>query len=541
MNHAMLLDCTLRDGAYLIDKKFGRNAINGIVAGLMDSGVDLIEIGFLQNEGFGEGKTVYKNSKDAEEYVPSEKKDTLFTVLADYSRYSIDNLDDYTGKSFDAVRACFFKNERYDVIDFCKSIKAKGYKLFVQPVDILGYSDSELIEFINMINTLEPYCLSIVDTFGSMYIDDLQRVFSLIDHNLIGSCKIGFHSHNNMQMSSALSQEFVRMSFGKRKVVVDATLSGMGRGAGNTPLELIAQYMVTKYNYNYDMDAILDVIDGYMDNIRSKCVWGYDTNYFIAGTYSAHVNNIAYLKNKSSIRYKDIRYILNKIGAQPRKRYNYDLLDSTYMNYIDSDIDDSEVVVRLKSELGNRNILVIAPGKTATAEVDRIIEYKNKNNAIVITVNFMYDAVASDYMYFSNVKRYQYWKSDKKFDSVKKIVTSNITNKPEPNELVVSFVDLVKCGWECLDNSTILLLRLLDKLDVNSISIAGFDGYDIAKPNYAVEELELSNVRDTEKSILLNKEIREMLTDYIGLRKSNCKIKFITDSRFADITGDNNE
>ena len=250
MNHAMLLDCTLRDGAYLIDKKFGRNAINGIIAGLMDSGVDLIEIGFLQNEGFGEGKTVYKNSKDAEEYVPNDKKDTLFTVLADYSRYSIDNLDDYTGKSFDAVRACFFKKERYDVIDFCKSIKAKGYKLFVQPVDILGYSDSELIEFINMINTLEPYCLSIVDTFGSMYIDDLQRVFSLIDHNLIGSCKIGFHSHNNMQMSSALSQEFVRMSFGKRKVVVDATLSGMGRGAGNTPLELIAQYMVTKYNYN---------------------------------------------------------------------------------------------------------------------------------------------------------------------------------------------------------------------------------------------------------------------------------------------------
>lgn len=77
----------------------------------MDSGVDLIEIGFLQNEGFGEGKTVYKNSKDAEEYVPNDKKDTLFTVLADYSRYSIDNLDDYTGKSFDAVRACFFKKK----------------------------------------------------------------------------------------------------------------------------------------------------------------------------------------------------------------------------------------------------------------------------------------------------------------------------------------------------------------------------------------------------------------------------------------------
>lgn len=539
MNHAMLLDCTLRDGAYLIDKKFGDNAINGIIAGLMDSGIDLIEIGFLQNDGFGEGKTVYKDSKDAQEYVPVNKGNTLFTVLADYSRYSIENLDDYTGESFDAVRACFFKSERFEVIDFCKSIKKKGYKLFVQPVDILGYSDSELIEFINLINLIEPYCLSIVDTFGSMYIDDLQRVFSLIDHNLINSCKIGFHSHNNMQMSSALSQEFIRMSFGKRKVIVDATLSGMGRGSGNTPLELISQYMVTKYNYNYDIDAILDVIDGYMDNIRSRCEWGYDTNYFIAGAYSAHVNNIAYLKNKNSIRYKDIRYILNKIGAQPRKRYNYDLLDSTYMDYLKSSVDDSATIELLKSEFSKRNVLVIAPGRTAAIEVDKIIQYKNDSDAIVITVNFMYNLVHSDYMYFSNVMRYRYWKRDKSFDKVKRIVTSNITDKSSDNELVVSFVDLVKCGWEYMDNSMILLLRLLDKLDVNSIAIAGFDGYDVMSSNYAVEELELSNVKDAEKSILLNKEISEMLEDYIELRKSKCELKFITNSRFANIGGKN--
>ena len=52
MNHAKLLDCTLRDGAYLIDKKFGDNTIHGIINGLVKTGVDLIEIGFLQDDGF---------------------------------------------------------------------------------------------------------------------------------------------------------------------------------------------------------------------------------------------------------------------------------------------------------------------------------------------------------------------------------------------------------------------------------------------------------------------------------------------------------
>lgn len=537
MNHAMLLDCTLRDGAYLIDKKFGDTTIHGIINGLQKTGIDIIEIGFLQDDGFGEGKTVFKNSLDAEKFVPADKGDTLYAVLADFCRYSIENLDDYTGKSFDAVRACFFKKERYEVLEFCKQVKAKGYKLFVQPVDILGYTDTEIIEFVNLVNAIEPYCFSIVDTFGSMYVDDLQRVYSLIDHNLVSSSKIGFHSHNNMQMSSALSQEFLKMTFGKREVVVDTTLSGMGRGAGNTPTELVAQYMVSKLGYSYDIDAMLDIIDEYMDNIRSRCSWGYDTHYFIAGAYSAHVNNIAYLKKKNSIRYKDIRYILNKIGAVPRKRYDYDLLDKTYIDYLNSDIDDSKAIAELKTSLGGKNIVLIAPGATAKTCADKINQYVTNNNAVVITVNFMYDDVKSDYMYFSNVRRYEYWKNDKKFSEVAKIVTSNVTTTPQSDETVVSFTNLVKCGWEHMDNSAILLLRLLDTLGVKSIAIAGLDGYDYksSDTNYVSQEMELSNV--SIESLLLNEEIKEMLKDFLDTKAGKEDIMFITPSRFESVIG----
>lgn len=98
-HHTMLLDCTLRDGAYLLDKKFGDSNIRGIVSGLVKAGIDCIEIGFFQDEGAGDGKTVYLNSEDAKRFIPKEKNGCLFTVLADCSRYSVSNLDKCDGTS----------------------------------------------------------------------------------------------------------------------------------------------------------------------------------------------------------------------------------------------------------------------------------------------------------------------------------------------------------------------------------------------------------------------------------------------------------
>ena len=123
MNHAKLLDCTLRDGAYLIEKNFGEANIKGIIKGLMNARIDYIEIGFLQDEGGGVGKTVYLNSQDAKKYIPSKKNGCQFAVLADYSRYSIDNLDYCTGDSIDIVRECFFMLVWFAVLDACRVLK----------------------------------------------------------------------------------------------------------------------------------------------------------------------------------------------------------------------------------------------------------------------------------------------------------------------------------------------------------------------------------------------------------------------------------
>jgi 4-hydroxy 2-oxovalerate aldolase len=333
-------------------------------------------------------------------------------------------------------------------------------------------------------------------------------------------------------MSSALTQAFLMMSAGKRQVVVDAAISGMGRGAGNTPTELIAQYMVSKLGYHYDIDAILDLIDTYMGSIRTKYAWGYSTQFFIAGTYGAHVNNIEYLSTKNSIRSRDIRYILNKVGSVARKRYDYDLLENTYKQYMESDIDDAKAMDLLKEQLGDKNVVVMAPGSTVSEMKDIIEKYIAQNNAKVIQINFVHTSIKADYLYFSNVKRYDYWSDSPEFKKNRKIITSNIGLYDPESDIVISFKRLIKCGWENLDNSTILLLRLLDQLSVRSIGIAGFDGYDYNNAfhrNYVTDELEQ---QPKDNWIFVNNEITMMLKNFMETKRSNAAVSFITPSKY---------
>ena len=535
MKHVHILDCTLRDGGYLIDSQFGNTAIKGIISGLTESGTDVIECGFLKDEPHQNGSTIFNHAEQIRRFLPADRRQASYVCLADFSRYTIDNLEPYDGTSIDGVRACFFKNERYDVIEFCRKIVEKGYKLYIQPVDILGYQDAELLELIHMINDLEPYAFSIVDTFGSMYREDLQRVFHLVHHNLWATAKIDFHSHNNLQMSFSLAQDFIEMSQGLRDVVVDSSMAGMGRGAGNTNTELVMQYMNRKYSSGYDIDIVLDLIDNYIDGFHNHYKWGYSIPYFLAGSHSAHVNNISYLSSKAGIASRDINFLLNRLDVADRKRYDYDLLEKTYLEYQNTHCDDEETIQTLRDILSKRKILILLPGHSIVEYRNQILQYCDKEKPIVISVNLLSSDYPIHYAYFSNKNRYQYWQSATLFGEYKKIVTSNVTTIENHDQFVVDFTRLVKCGWEQLDNSGILLLRLLDLMDVKSIAIAGFDGYSHNSDNQNYVQKAMEKTRNTLNAEMANKDIRSMLQDYMNTRSCHCPILFITPSHFENV------
>lgn len=533
MKHAQLLDCTLRDGGYLVDGQFGENTIKDIIRSLTQARIDVVECGFLKNEPHQKDSTVFSEVEQVREYLPEDRGSTSYVLLADYSRYDADRLTPYDGTSVDGIRACFFKNELPGALDFCRKIKANGYKLYVQPVGILSYTDRELLDLIEEVNLIGPYAFSLVDTFGSMYPEDLERIFYLVHNNLDASIRLGFHSHNNLQMSFALSQRLAALAYGVRGITIDTTMCGMGRGAGNTNTELVAQYLNQKYEAGYDMDTILDISDFYIENIRSRCQWGYTVENFIAGVYSAHVNNISYLMEKSGIRSKDIRYILNAIGPEKCKRYDYDLLEKTLVEYKAFQKDDADERTRLRELLRGREILVLAPGKSLNEHRGEILSYIEANKPFVIAIQMIPDAFPIDAFYCSNVKRYRHWSGDARLGRTVRILTSNVKETSgDADEYIVNYAGLIKCGWNNLDNAAVLLLRLLDFCEPGKIVLAGLDGYSTGE-DYMNRSLEAYKVHSRCEEI--NCEMASMLADYRNTRSHDTPVAFLTRSRFEEV------
>lgn len=135
-----ITDCTIRDGGYLFNKNSAPEFVKGIMKGLAEAGIDYVETGFLQKNVTGES-LVYKDSGDVIKYLPDNRRNTQFLGFCDNSRYSLENLDDYNGKSFKWLRISFAQHEIDESLEFCKGAKNKGYLVQFNPMDSISYTD----------------------------------------------------------------------------------------------------------------------------------------------------------------------------------------------------------------------------------------------------------------------------------------------------------------------------------------------------------------------------------------------------------------
>ena len=141
---------------------------------------------------------MYKDSGDVIKYLPDDRRNTQFLGFCDNSRYSLENLDDYNGKSFKWLRISFAQHEIDESLEFCKGAKNKGYFVQFNPMDSISYTDEAREELIKKVNAVKPASFSIVDTFGAMDMIDLVHIFKQVDRLLDKDIKIGLHSHDNL-------------------------------------------------------------------------------------------------------------------------------------------------------------------------------------------------------------------------------------------------------------------------------------------------------------------------------------------------------
>lgn len=526
-----LLDCTLRDGAYITNSEFGDLTIKGIIKKLQNANIEVVECGWLKDGKYQQGTTYFHVPNDLLPYI-NKKESHVFVAMIDWDRYDLNQLPVCDGRTIDAIRVVFPHGKHNEAVSVALEIKKKGYQVFLQAANTLAYSEKDLRELSEAVNKLQPVAISIVDTFGSMLEEDLEHMVEVLHRNLDDTIKLGFHSHNNMQLSFSLSCHFIKILDGKRDIIVDASLNGMGRGAGNATTELVANILNRKYHKNYDMNEILDAIDLYMLPLSNQYNWGYSTPYFIAGMYQCHVNNIKYLLDNHRTNSKDMRNIIRSLSTEERRHYDYNLLESKYVENQNRVVDDEEAIHSLENHLKNKSVLLIGPGATTDRERDKIVAYIHRDHPIVIFVNAINKNYKGDYLFLINSVRYDYAKAAyrNEFDSLTKILLSNIKTETMENEYIINFDRVMKRGWEHFDNAVISCLRLMDKVHVRKVGIAGFDGFRKYDETYADKSLPTRNPDHRWEK--LNAEVQEMYDDFKSSCNSDMKISFVTTCMF---------
>lgn len=319
-----MLDCTLRDGGYINQWNYSDETIAGIARGLAEAGMEFVEMGYINPQGKQKNSTQFATIEQIRKYLYRVRTCPMFLAMADAGQVSPEDLTEYTGESIEGIRVVFYKHQIEAAIALARTVTEKGYRLFLQPMVTIDYSIDEYARLIHEISALNPYAVSIVDSFGYMLKEDFRKYFRVVDNLLPGNTAIGFHSHNNMDLAFITAQDILEYQT-SRQLIIDATLYGIGRGAGNLNTELIANYYNMVFGNKYDTCLILDLISRYIMPVYQKRPWGYSPYLFITALYHCHPNYACYLLDNHSVSVSDfaayIRTIPNEMKTKCRKPY----------------------------------------------------------------------------------------------------------------------------------------------------------------------------------------------------------------------------
>lgn len=527
MNSLKVLDVTLRDGGCVNNFNFGQTYMEKILAAQEASGVDMIEMGYLDEKaGSVSGRTQFINEQVIHEHFLKNKKPGVkYLAIMDYGKFDINHLQQRTPESIDGIRLAFHKKDRHDIVKAGKIIMSKGYEFYIQPMVTMRYSDSELLEFIDKVNKELPNASAfyLVDTFGEMRPNDMNRLLNLVDHNLIPSMTMGFHSHNNLQMSYSNAVSLIQFPT-NRNLMLDSSIMGMGKGAGNLNTELLLEHLNLYYGKRYSIAPLLDVMDKVLNQIHSEFYWGYSVEYYLSSINHCTPSYASHFYNKHMLPVDQVGELLSLIDEEKKISFDKNYAEELYRKYNERKVvDDTRVIEDLKNELGGKPVLLVAPGKSVLCILDSIKELASSDKVVVIGLNSTLD-INFDYHLTTRVDIYNQVINEGK----NIIVASNISKGGRGNVKVLNYSRWIDIDDRTHDSSSVIALNLLKACGVHEILLAGFDGFKVnINENYYDANLRrpVSPEQVERRNIYYKNFISRM-------RNSGLDIKFITRSLY---------
>lgn len=499
MGNIKLLDCTLRDGGYVNDWNFGHDNLVSIFERVVEANVDIIEVGFLdERRPFDINRSIMPDTDCVEKiYGKLDRKQTMVVGMIDYGTCSLEHISECKDSFLDGIRVIFKKHLRKEALDFCRALKEKGYKVFTQLVSVTSYSDEEMLDLIHLANQVEPYAVSMVDTYGLMHQNNLLHYFDLLNEHLKPTIGIGYHGHNNFQMGYANCIAMLDKKI-DRDILVDGSIYGMGKSAGNAPIELIAMHMNNTLGKKYQICQFLEAIDSNIMQFYKPATWGYNMFYYLAASNDCHPNYVTFLMNKRTLSVKSINEILSQLEGEKKLLYDEAYIERLYMRYQDQEINDSDTLQVLKSILEDKPILLVGPGLSMVEDRVEIENYIDEKNPLVISINYIPSYIKPTYIFVSNAKRYVQLSTILSQEKHTIIATSNVTSAAKDFDYVLNISSLLDRNAKIIDNSLIMFLKVLIKLGIKTVTLAGFDGYSTETSNYFRANMEYEFVKGME-------------------------------------------
>lgn len=326
-----ILDCTLRDGGYVNDWLWGTKEAKDIINLSGTTGVDYIELGFIDNfQTIKDGQIQFTNMHQVRDLFDRKKCKIAIMVNIGYG-YPVENFPEHSKDTADLIRVVLWDRMIESGVDYSKALKDKGYEVCIQATHTPQYNDERFLQFVRLYNEVKPLAFYIVDTFGELTKKELFRYAQMVDDNLDEGIRIGYHAHNNMQQAYANALYFMENSW-KHDIMLDASVYGIGRGAGNLCLELLLTYMNEEQNGKYSIAPLYDIYEKYIKGYYSQMPWGYSLPYFLSAKNGINPN-FALSTMERGLDISDVRAIF----AELKRR---DLTERFDENIISSLIDE---------------------------------------------------------------------------------------------------------------------------------------------------------------------------------------------------------
>ncbi len=279
-----VIDCTVRDGGLMNKWQFDDKFVRHVYDSLAKAGVDYMEIGYLSSEGMFSreemGPWKFCAEEDLKRIIDGTEKKIKLSAMADIGRIDYHDIPHKSESSLDMIRVACYVHQVDAAIDLAHHCIDKGYETTINLMAVSTVGIRDLDEALGDLAKSRVPIIYLVDSFGAFYSEDIEALSRRYMESLPGKT-IGIHSHNNQQLAFANTITSIICGIN----YLDATLYGIGRGAGNCPLELLLSFLK---NPKFKVRPLIEVIEHEILPWSKKIDWGYFIPYMITGVFNQH-------------------------------------------------------------------------------------------------------------------------------------------------------------------------------------------------------------------------------------------------------------